>query len=116
MPAKKYEENCIFPEFKKNREKTSFLNALRNLDFPIFLHKCKINKKNIHRLLRIARSNTRAKFQGKVVKAPESSWLLENNTFLPKITHQYFLVQNQYNQTIIKFLLKSYFQDHTHIP
>ena len=70
MPAKKYEEYRTFPEFKENREKTSFLNALRNLDFPIFLHKCKINKKkNIHRLLHIARSNTRAKFQGKIVKA-----------------------------------------------
>ena len=48
MPAKKYEEYRTFPEFKENREKTSFLNALRNLDFPIFLHKCKINKKKKH--------------------------------------------------------------------
>ena len=67
--------------------------------------------------------NTCAKFQGKIVNptlvgAPGSlrslnkrHWFFAKNKSLSKITYQYFSVQNQYNQTITKFVLKSNFQD-----
>ena len=77
----------------------------------------------MHRFLGIAMQNTCAKFQGKIVNpnlvgAPESlrflnkrHWFFEKNKSLSKIIYQYFSVQNQYNQTITKFVLKRNFQD-----
>ena len=78
-------------------------------------------KKNLH--TGIATYNTCAKFQGKIVNptlvgAPGSlrflnkrHWFFAKNKSLSKITYQYFSVQNQHNQTIGNFLLKSNFQD-----
>ena len=80
-------------------------------------------KKSTNRFLGIATYNTCAKFQGKIVNpslvgAPGSlrflnkrHWFFAKNKSLSKITYQYFSVQNQYNQTITKFPLKSNVQD-----
>ena len=76
-----------------------------------------------HRCLGIATYNTCAKFHGKIVntvldRAPGSlrflnkrHCLLQKIRSLSKITHQYFPMHNQYNQVIIKFVLKSNIQD-----
>ena len=73
--------------------------------------------------LGIATYNTCKKLLGKIVNpnlvgTPRSlrflnkrDWFFAKNKSLSKITYQYFSVQNQYNQTIRKFVLKSNFQD-----
>ena len=80
-------------------------------------------KKSTHRFLGIATYTTCAKFQGKILNptlvgaAGSLRFLKKRNCLfakdkpLSKITYQYFSVQNQYNQTITKFVLKSNFQD-----
>ena len=78
-------------------------------------------KKNPH--TGIATNNTCAKFQGIIVNATlvgapgslrflnKRHWFFVQTKSLSKITYQYFSVQNQYNQTVAKFVLKSNFQD-----
>ena len=85
-------------------------------------------KKSAYRFLDIATYNICKKFQGKVVNptlvgAPGSFCFLSKrycffakNRFLSKIAYQYFSLQNQYNQTITKFVLKSNIQDIHAIP
>ena len=80
-------------------------------------------KKFIHRFLDIATYKTCAKFQGKTVNptldgAPGSPRFLNKrhcffgkNRSLSNITHLYFSMQDQCNQTITKFVLKSNIQD-----
>ena len=80
-------------------------------------------KKSTHRFLDIDTYNTCAKFQGKIVNptldgAPGSLRFFKQKTLffaksrsLSKVTHQYFSMQNQYNQAITKFVLKSDIQD-----
>ena len=77
-------------------------------------------KNSTHRFLGIATNNTCAKFQGKkvnptLVGAPGSlCFLNKRHCFLQRTSlcqYQYFSVQNQYNQTITKFVVKSNIQD-----
>ena len=94
------------------------------LNWQILENKTKAKQKNPQTgFLGIATYNTCAKFQGKIlnptlVGAPGSlrflnkrHWFFAKNKSLSKITYQYFSVQNQYNQTITKFVLKRNFQD-----
>ena len=80
-------------------------------------------KKSAQKFLGIATYTTCTKFQGKISNptlvgaAGSLRFLNKRHCFfakdkpLSKITYQYFSVQNQYNQTITKFVLKSNFQD-----
>ena len=82
-------------------------------------------KKSTHRLLGMPAYNKCLKFQGKIViptldGAPGSIRFLDKRHYLlsfaksrslSKIIHQYFSMQNQYNQIITKFVLKSSIQD-----
>ena len=78
-------------------------------------------KNSTHRFLGIATNNTCEKFQGKkvnptLVGAPGSLYFLNKRdiVFLQRTSlcqYQYFSVQNQYNQTITKLVMKSNIQD-----
>ena len=102
MPTKKCYENCIFSELvdlrKGNKNKTKKIHT-QVFRHCYVKHMRKISGKIVNPALDGAAGSLRF-FKQKTL-------FFGKNRSLSKITHQYFPLQNQYNQTITKFVLKS---------
>ena len=87
---------------KQNKNKTKKIHT------QVFRH-CYVQY-----LRKISRKNNKPCFRWSSSKSlffKQKTLFFAKNRSLSKVTHQYFSIQNQYNQTITKFVLKSDIQD-----
>ena len=87
---------------KQNKNKT------KKIQTQVFRH-CYV--KHMHKISGKNSKPTLVGAPGSLRFLYKKHWFFPKKKSLSKITYQYFSVQNQYNQTIKKLVLKSNFQD-----
>ena len=101
IPTKKFKEDHTFSEsvdLKKTKEKQN-----KKIYTKVF------SQCYLQGMRKISWKNSKPYFSWSSWKFSffkQNTWFLVKNKPLLKIIHQYFLVQNQFNQTITMFVLK----------